>query len=108
MKKIRSGELYGHLSSFLKSKGIEFKEGSYTQRVEQGCTILTDVINTSQKGIERAKVEVDRKLDQMRQTIHEKTAPKPGRASPSGGRPPRTGKRGTPRPRAKSAARPRP
>jgi hypothetical protein len=76
MKAIQQDELYEHLSGFLKGKGIELKEGSYANGIQKGCTLLADAINLSQKGLSRAKVEVDKKLDQMRQVIHEKTAPK--------------------------------
>jgi len=77
MKPIEKDELYEHLSGFLKGKGIELKEGSYANVIQKGCTLLADAINLSQKGISRAKVGIDKKLDQMRQAVHEKTAPKP-------------------------------
>ena len=76
MKPIHKDELYQHLSDFFKSKGIEMKEGSYTKVVQKSCALLAETINRSQKGLERAKAEIDKKLDQMRQVIHEKTAPK--------------------------------
>jgi hypothetical protein len=77
MKTIERDELYEHLSGFLKAKGIELKEGSYAKGIQQGCGLLVDAINLSQKGINRAKVEIDQKLELMRQVVHEKTAPKP-------------------------------
>ena len=77
MKKINEGELFGHLSGFLKAKGIELKEGAYTKHIEQGCSLLSSAINVSQKGIKRAQVEAAKKIDEMRQVIHEKTAPQP-------------------------------
>jgi hypothetical protein len=77
MTPIDKNELYDHLSGFLKNKGIELKAGSYSNSIQKGCSILADAINLSQKGIERAKTEIDEKLDRMRQVIHEKTAPKP-------------------------------
>jgi hypothetical protein len=83
MKPIRKDELYEHLSQFLKAKGVEMKDGSYPKAVQKGCSILADAINLSQKGISRAKVQIDKNLDRMRQVIHEKTAPKPA-AKPSG------------------------
>jgi hypothetical protein len=76
MNKLKTGELYAHLSQFLQSKGIELKDGSYTERLQKGCTVLTDTINFAQVGLKKAKTGVDQKLDQMRQVIHEKTAPK--------------------------------
>jgi len=77
MKSIQRDELYEHLSGFLKDKGIELKEGSYANGIQKGCTLLADAINLSQKGLNRAKGEVDKKLDQMRQAVHEATAPQP-------------------------------
>ena len=80
MKKINEGELFGHLSGFLKAKGIELKEGTYTKRIEQGCTLLGNAINASQKGIKRAQAEAAKTIDEMRRVIHEKTAPQPAPA----------------------------
>jgi hypothetical protein len=76
MKRIEQHELYQNLSAFLSKKGIDLKEGSYAERIQKGCGLLTDAINLTQGAAERAKAEMDKKLDQMRQTIHEKTAPK--------------------------------
>ena len=76
MKRIKKDELYENLGHFLKSKGIEMKEGSYATAVQKSCSFLADTINLSQKGLERAKAGIDKKLDQVRQVIHEKTAPK--------------------------------
>jgi len=103
MTPIDKSELYDHLSGFLKNKGIELKEGSYANGIQKGCALLTDAINLSQKGIKRAKVEIDDKLDRMRQVIHEKTAPK---ASPPPKPPKAAGpkaKPGTRKPKAKRA-----
>ena len=69
--------MFAHVSQFLKSKGIELKEGSYSSGIEKSCGILTDAVNLSQQGIRRAKTELGKKVDQVRQVIHEKTAPKP-------------------------------
>jgi hypothetical protein len=77
MKTIRKDELYDNLSQFLKGKGIELKDGSYSKGVHAGCSFLADAINLSQTGLERAKVELEKKVDQVRQVIHEKTAPAP-------------------------------
>ena len=77
MKKINDGELFGHLSGFLKAKGIELKEGAYAKHIEQGCSLLSSAINVSQKGIKRAQAEAAKKIEEMRQVIHEKTAPQP-------------------------------
>jgi len=82
MKSIQRDELYEHLSGFLRTKGIELKQGSYANGIQKGCMLLADAINLSQKGISRAKGEIDKKLGQMRQVIHEKTAPKPKAATP--------------------------
>ena len=77
MKPIDKHELYENLSGFLKTKGIELKDGSYAQGIQKSCSLLTDAINLGHKGLARAKVEIDEKLEQMRQVIHEKTAPRP-------------------------------
>lgn len=75
MKQIKHQELFGNLKSFLKSKGVELEEGSYTKRVQQGCELLANSINAGQSTLKRARTAVDKGLDQLRQTIHEKTAP---------------------------------
>lgn len=77
MNKIDKDELYGNVREFLKGKGVELQEGSYTRRIQQGCHILAKTINSSRDALERAKAEADRRLDKVRQAIHEKTAPKP-------------------------------
>jgi hypothetical protein len=89
MKQIEKDEIYEHLSQFLKSRGVEMKDGSYVQQIQKGCSFLTDSVNLAQQGLERAKTEMDKRLDQMRQVIHEKTAPKstpnpPGAGAPRG------------------------
>jgi hypothetical protein len=83
MRPIQKDELYEHLSQFLKAKGVEMKDGSYPRSVQAGCSLLADAINLSQKGITRAKDEIDKNLERMRQVIHEQTAPRP--AAKSGG-----------------------
>jgi len=76
MKPIEQNEMYEHLSQFLRSRGIDMKEGSYSRRIQKGCSLLTDAVNLTQQGMKRAKTEIDKRLEQMRQVIHEKTAPK--------------------------------
>jgi hypothetical protein len=83
MKPIEKDEVYEHLRGFLRSKGIELQEGSYSQTIQKSCSILADAINLSQRGIEKAKTGIDQQLDKMRQVIHEKTAPKPQNAAAS-------------------------
>lgn len=82
MKTIEKDELYNHLSQFLKNRGIEMKDGSYSQRIQQGCSLLTEAVNLTQQGMQKAKGQIDKRLDQMRQVIHEKTAPKPAATAP--------------------------
>jgi len=77
MKQLEKGEVFQHLSSFLKSRGIEMTEGSYSRKVEQSCSLLTKTINLGQQGLSKAKTGIDEGLDKFRQTIHERTAPKP-------------------------------
>ena len=76
MNQINKEEMFGNLKSFLKSKGIEVQKGDYAQRIRQGCELLTDSVNVSQRTLKRAKSAMDKRLDQLRQTIHEQTAPK--------------------------------
>ncbi|HWV98258.1 MAG TPA: hypothetical protein VNZ64_01070 [Candidatus Acidoferrum sp.] len=77
MKRIDKAELYRHLSGFLKAKGIELTEGSYAVGIKKSCSFLADAINLSQQGLERARTQVDKNVDKLRQVIHEKTAPQP-------------------------------
>ena len=91
MKKIDQDELFQHLRGFLKSKGIALDSGTYAQRIHQGCNLLADAINATQTTVARAKAEVDKKLDQLRQSIHEATAAKSSPPSPGPG-PPTAGK----------------
>ncbi|MDB6125037.1 MAG: hypothetical protein JWQ71_4030 [Pedosphaera sp.] len=95
MKPIDKNEIYNNLSDFLKSKGIDLTEGSATQQIQKGCNLLADSINLSQEGFARAKVELDKKLDQMRQVIHEKTAPKSSATTSTAGTPPPKAKTAT-------------
>ena len=88
MKPIDKNELYEHLSNFFRSKGVELKNGSYSRRIEKGCHLFAEAINLGQTGLERAKVEFDRKLEEMRQVIHEKTAPKQTPEPPAAAAPP--------------------
>ena len=92
MKPIQKQELYKHLSEFLKNKGVVLKEGSYTRGIHAGCSLLADAINLSQAGFERAKAGLDKKVDQVRQVIHAKTAPKTGAASQATAGPNKTDK----------------
>jgi len=96
MKTIRKDELYENLSQFLKSKGIELTEGSYTKGVHAGCSLLADAVNLSQAGLERAKNELEKRLDQVRQVIHETTAPRKSAAEADSGQSPS----GAPRPKS--------
>jgi hypothetical protein len=95
MKTIKQDELFTSLGGFLKSKGIELNEGSYTARIQKGCNLLSDAINATQKTVSQTKVKVDQALDQLRQTIHENTAPTP---------PPQTKRRTPPKAKRKAPA----
>jgi hypothetical protein len=76
MNPINKDEMFSQLKSFLKTKGIEIQEGSYSDGIRRGCDILTDTVNLSQRALVKAKDAVDKGFDQVRQTVHEKTAPK--------------------------------
>src|SRR5215468_629989 len=82
MKPLSQDELFNNLRGFLKDKGIELQEGSYARGIQKSCSLLSDAINLGQQGLDRAKTEIDKKLDQMRQVIHEKTAPKAAASPP--------------------------
>lgn len=104
MKPLSKDELFENLSGFLKTKGIELTDGAYAHGIQKSCSILADVINLGQQGLQKAKVGLDQKVDQMRQVIHEKTAPKPppaATAAPppksSPARPPKTATKAKPR-----------
>lgn len=76
MKEISKEEMFINLKSFLKSKGIELQEGSYVERIRKGCDLLTETVNGSRRAFDCAKDAMNNGLDHVRQTIHEKTAPK--------------------------------
>ncbi|HOW68542.1 MAG TPA: hypothetical protein P5186_08450 [Candidatus Paceibacterota bacterium] len=100
MKKVKTDELYNHLSEFLQSKGIELKDGSYAQRIQKGCSLLSEAINFTQTSLKRAKTGVDRKLDRMREAIHQQTAPK---TSKPPGKPSKASRNRAAKPTAKKA-----
>jgi len=105
MKTIKQDELFESLSDFLKVKGVELKDGAYSQRIRRACGLLGDTINATQRTAKKAKVEVDKKLDQLRQSIHEATAPKPPPAAaprPASANAPKT--KTAPQSRKRSAA----
>ena len=76
MKTIKTDELFQTLSGFLKDKGVEFKDGAYTQHIRSACNLLCETINVTQRTANKARKEVADKLDQLRQRIHDATAPK--------------------------------
>ena len=49
----------------------------YTTRIQQGCNLISDAINATQRTAKKTKAQVDQALNQLRQTIHQNTAPKP-------------------------------
>lgn len=107
MKPLNQDELYQNLRGFLKGKGIELQQGSYARGIQKSCSLLSDAINLGQQGLGRAKTEIDKKLDQMRQVIHEKTAPKTQKAPPktAAAQPPPAAAKTKPKTRKKSKTR---
>jgi hypothetical protein len=75
MKTIKNDELFQGLNDFFKVKGIEFKDGAYTERIRRACNLLGDAVNATQTTARKAKAEAGKKLQQVRQRIHEATAP---------------------------------
>jgi hypothetical protein len=106
MKTIKKDELFHNLGGFLKSKGIELNDGTYTTRIQQSCNLLSDAINATQKTVKQTKVHVDSALDNLRQTIHEHTAPQPPRTASAG--PSNKSSTAGSKPSAKPAAKPSP
>ena len=107
MKTIKKDELFRNLGGFLKSKGIELNDGSYTTRIQKSCNLLGDAINATQKTVKQTKVHVDQALDQLRQSIHEHTAPQPPRTASTAGPSNKPSAAGS-KPSAKPAAKPSP
>jgi hypothetical protein len=107
MKPLDKDELFQNLSGFLKAKGIELKDGSYADGIRKSCGLLSEAINLGQKGVGKAKAEIDAKLDQVRQAIHECTAPKtppaPAAAPPTPVEPEPKPADGPTKPKAKAA-----
>jgi len=104
MSKIDKDELFQHLSGYLKAKGVELQEGSYTRRIQQGCNLMAETVNRSQSALQAAKTEVGKRLDQVRQVIHEKTAPTPPPANVQSDPPAGEAKTASPKPKAKKPA----
>jgi hypothetical protein len=77
MKKIKRNELFRSVSAFLAERGVELKDGSLTGTIRKGCDMLTEAVNLAQGGLAKAKAGVGAKVDQIRQAVHEKTAPQP-------------------------------
>ncbi|MCZ7639261.1 MAG: hypothetical protein M5U12_26375 [Verrucomicrobia bacterium] len=82
MKTIGQDEFYQHVTDFLKARGIELTDGAYTRHIRRACGLLSDALNAAQRTVKRARQEVDQKLAQLRQSIHEATAPEPPPAKP--------------------------
>jgi hypothetical protein len=101
MQKIDKGELYQHVQQFLKQRGVRLEEGSYTRRIQHGCSILADTVNLSQQAVSKATSVVEKRLDRVRQVIHEKTAPKA--PTPAAGTPPQSAESSSAKPEAKKA-----
>jgi hypothetical protein len=75
MNKIDKNELYNNLSDFLKNRGVLLQDGSYSRALQKSCEVLADTINLSQQAMDRAKTEIEQRLDKVREAIHRKTAP---------------------------------
>lgn len=76
MKNIAKDELFEHLGDFLKRKGILLEKGSYTRRIRQGCNLLSDAINATQKTMVRARAEMDKSLTKLRTSLRKQAAKK--------------------------------
>jgi type IV secretory pathway TrbL component len=81
------------------------EEGAYSKRIQQSCNVLSDIINTTGETVAKAKVEVDKTMDNVRQYIHEATAPKTGSAGKAQASSNASGASGASPGRSKTAAR---
>jgi hypothetical protein len=81
MKRIKKDEIFKNVTKFLKGRGVELTEGAYSARIQKGCSALTDIVNLSRDGLQRATTEIDKQLDHLRQAVHEATAPQPAEKS---------------------------
>lgn len=88
MKTVNKDELFQNLSGFLKSKGINLEDGSYTHRIRQGCNLLSDIVNATEETAVRAKAEVEKTVEAVRETLHKATAPKTAPVSSASKPPP--------------------
>ena len=75
MKRIKKDEIFKNVTKFLKGRGVELTEGAYSARIQKGCSALTDMVNLSRDGLQRATTEIDKQLEHLRQAVHEATAP---------------------------------
>lgn len=75
MNTINKDELFTNVREFLKTRGIELQEGSYSRTIQKGCQVLADTINLSQQAVDRARTEVQKTLEKVRHSIHQKTGP---------------------------------
>ena len=114
MNKIKKDELFGNLKDFLKSKGIELQQGSYADHIRTGCGLLADSVNMSQDAVHRAKEAVDKGFNQLREVIHQKTAPRPARrpaksepAAPAAAPAPKGSAKDASQPKSHSSRKPR-
>ncbi len=77
MKKLENDELYRHIDTFLKEKGIEIRDTApLGNRLQAVCRLLTDTINNTQSALEKARNQMDIGIDKVRVLIHKKTAPR--------------------------------
>jgi hypothetical protein len=80
MKTLKKNELLGHVTNFLKNKGIVLEEGSASTKLKTGCEAITGIINQGNRSIKNVQKEVTAGVDKVRQVIHESTAPTPAPA----------------------------
>ena len=85
MNPLKKGSLFRSIKTHLASKGIVLENGEAADKLKAGCNLLTSVVNDGQAGFTQAKTAVTAKLDSIRQSIHESTAPAknaPAKAAP--------------------------
>jgi len=108
MKPIQKDEVYNQVANFLKSRGLELKDGAYPETLKKGCEIFAEGVNLGQEGLEKAKVTLSKTIDEVRQSIHEKTAPKSARKTTVTADPPPTQSRPKTKAKAERKTTPKP
>lgn len=75
MKTLKKGELFRSVKKHLEANGVILEKGEASDKLRAGCALLTAVATKGQSSFQTAKNAVTEQIDNLRQTIHDKTAP---------------------------------